>query len=113
MGEVINNIMNSNATGHESGASLKQNIFNENRRMMLEMMVPLNQQLNDMKLLYENTKACSSDLDKKIEEMKKVMTMQMNSLTSGGPAQSMMGGPFAGQSAGMFGNDGLLDPTLL
>ena len=42
MGEVINNIMNSNSTGHESGASLKQNIFNENRRMMLEMMVPLN-----------------------------------------------------------------------
>jgi len=34
--------MHSNATGHESGASLKQNIFNENRRMMLEMMVPLN-----------------------------------------------------------------------
>ena len=43
MGEVINNVMNQNQTGHESGASLKQNIFNENRRMMLEMMVPLNQ----------------------------------------------------------------------
>ena len=42
MGEVINNVMNQQATGHESGASLKQNIFNENRRMMLEMMVPLN-----------------------------------------------------------------------
>ena len=39
MGEVINNVMNQQATGHESGASLKQNIFNENRRMMLEMMV--------------------------------------------------------------------------
>ena len=42
MGEVINNIMNQQSTGHESGASIKQNIFNENRRMMLEMMVPLN-----------------------------------------------------------------------
>ena len=42
MGEVINNVMNQQSTGHESGASLKQNIFNENRRMMLEMMVPLN-----------------------------------------------------------------------
>ena len=42
MGEVINNIMNQSATGHQSGAGLKQNIFNENRRMMLEMMVPLN-----------------------------------------------------------------------
>lgn len=42
IGEVINNIMHNNSTGHENGASLKQNIFNENRRMMLEMMVPLN-----------------------------------------------------------------------
>lgn len=42
IGEVINNIMNQNQTGHENGASLKQNIFNENRRMMLEMMIPLN-----------------------------------------------------------------------
>ena len=59
MGEVINNIMNQQKTGHDTGASVKQNVFNENRRMMLEMMVPLNQQLNDMKLLYENTKSCS------------------------------------------------------
>ena len=43
IGEVINNIMNQNRTGHDSGAAVKQNIFNENRRMMLEMMVPLNQ----------------------------------------------------------------------
>ena len=75
MGEVINNVMNQNKTGHESGASVKQNIFNENRRMMLEMMVPLNQQLNDMKLLYENTKACSTGVETKIEELKKVMVM--------------------------------------
>ena len=38
---------------------------------MLEMMVPLNQQLNDMKLLYENTKACSTGVETKIEELKK------------------------------------------
>ena len=75
MGEVINNMMNQNQTGHESGASIKQNIFNENRRMMLEMMVPLNQQLNDMKLLYENTKSCSSNVEQKIEELKRVMVM--------------------------------------
>lgn len=110
MGEVINNIMNSNATGHENGASLKQNIFNENRRMMLEMMVPLNQQLNDMKLLYENTKTCSTDLDSKIEEMKKIMTMQMSSLNSGAPNQSY--GSMAPNPA-MFSDAGVLDPTLL
>ena len=80
MGEVINNIMNQSNTGHQSGAGLKQNIFNENRRMMLEMMVPMNQQLNEMKLLYENTRACSSDLEQKIESLKKVMGMQMSTL---------------------------------
>jgi hypothetical protein len=43
VGEIVNNIMNQGQTGHESGAALKQNIFNENRRMMLEMMAPLSQ----------------------------------------------------------------------
>jgi hypothetical protein len=85
IGKVINNKMHSNATGNESGAGLKQKIFNENRRMMLEMLVPLNSQLNDMKLLYENTKATSVDVEKKIDELKKVMAVQMNSLTSGQP----------------------------
>lgn len=91
MGEVINNIMNQGATGHESGAGLKQNIFNENRRMMLEMMVPLNQQLNEMKLLYENTKTCSTDLDGKIESLKRVMTSQLGTLQSGTPSASYQG----------------------
>ena len=54
---------------------MKQNIFNENRRMMLEMMVPLNSQLGDMKLLYENTKACSDQVETKIDELKKLMSM--------------------------------------
>ena len=42
MGEVINNIMNQPQTGAASGAGIKQNVFNENRKMMLEMMVPVN-----------------------------------------------------------------------
>jgi hypothetical protein len=42
MGEVINNIMNQPQTGTTSGAAVKQNVFNENRKMMLEMMVPVN-----------------------------------------------------------------------
>jgi hypothetical protein len=102
--------MHSNATGHESGASLKQNIFNENRRMMLEMMVPLNSQLNDMKLLYENTKMTSIDVERKIDELKKVMAMQMNSLTSGLPAGGAM---IATGSMNMFNQEGVLDPTIL
>ena len=41
--------------------------------MMLEMMAPINSQLNEMKLLYENTKATSGDLEDKIDVLKKVM----------------------------------------
>lgn len=52
-------------------------------------MVPLNQQLNDMKLLYENTKACSTGVETKIEELKKVMIMQSDSLSGGGGAPQM------------------------
>jgi hypothetical protein len=43
MGEVINNVMNQGATGVNSASSLKQQVFNENRRMLLEMMSPLSQ----------------------------------------------------------------------
>jgi hypothetical protein len=41
LGEVINNVMNQGATGFNSASSLKQQVFNENRRMLLEMMAPL------------------------------------------------------------------------
>ena len=44
--------------------------------MMLEMMVPVNQQLNEMKVLYENTKATSSDLEAKISDLKRIMINQ-------------------------------------
>jgi archaellum component FlaC len=69
VGEIVNNIMNQGQSGHESGAALKQNIFNENRRMMLEMMAPITQQLNDMKILYENTKATSTDVESKMGQL--------------------------------------------
>ena len=83
MGEVINNIMNQPNTGANSGAGVKQNVFNDNRKMMLEMLVPMNQQLNEMKILYENTKSCSTELESKINELKKVLTMQASQLQSG------------------------------
>ena len=41
--------------------------------MLLEMMAPLSQQLNEMKMLYESTKACSSDVGGKIDELKRVI----------------------------------------
>lgn len=77
---------------------------------MLEMMVPVTQQLNDMKILYENTKSCSSDLEKKIEELKRVMASQATALGSGQP---LGGGGFGGPTAGMFQDNGVLDPSLL
>ena len=43
IGDIINNLMNQGATGPESSGNIKQNVFNENRRMMLEMMAPINQ----------------------------------------------------------------------
>jgi len=68
-------MMNRGNSGAESSASIKQNVFNENRRMMLEMMAPINQQLNEMKLLYENTKSCSGDVGTKIDELKKIIAL--------------------------------------
>ena len=41
IGEIINNLMNRGGTGIDSSANLKQNVFNENRRMMLEMLAPI------------------------------------------------------------------------
>ena len=75
IGELINNMMNRGATGLESQVNLKQNTMNDNRRMFLEMMAPVNQQLNEIKILYENTKTCSTDVGSKIDELKKIIVM--------------------------------------
>lgn len=85
IGDIINNLMNRGATGGESAANVRQNVFNENRRMMLEMLNPVHVQLNEMKLLYENTKNCSTDVGSKIDELKKLIALQQNSLTGGNP----------------------------
>jgi len=63
-----------------------------------------------MKLLYENTKSTSQDVEKKIEELKKVMSMQMNSLSSGTPIGGTM---MSTGNMSMFNHDGVLDPTIL
>lgn len=44
--------------------------------MLLQMLAPMNQQLNEMKLLYENSRATSGDIGDKIDELKKVLAMQ-------------------------------------
>lgn len=40
------------------------------------MMAPMTQQLNEMKLLYENSRATSTDIGGKIDELKKLLSMQ-------------------------------------
>ena len=77
--------------------------------MMLEMMAPINQQLNEMKLLYENTKSCSSDVGNKIDELKKVIQLQQNSLTGGqvGP------NPFINGQANAAQMENFLDPAVV
>lgn len=87
MGEVINNILNQPQTGPSAGGAVKQSVFQDNRKMMLDMMAPMNQQLNEMRLLHENTKQCSGDLEKKIDELKRVLGMQAGQL-AGGPLLS-------------------------
>ena len=66
---------NKGSAGEAAAPSIRQNVFNENRRMMLEMMAPMQAQLNEMKLLYENTKTCSNDVGDKIDELKKVIAV--------------------------------------
>jgi hypothetical protein len=46
-----------------------------------------------MKVLYDNTKSCSSDLVEKITDLKRMMAGQMNSLESGQP---LAGGSIGG-----------------
>ena len=67
--------MNVEGSGPNIAASLKQQIFNDSRRMLLDMMIPFNQQLNDMRLMYENNKSLSKDLGDKIDELKKTFSM--------------------------------------
>lgn len=74
--EVINNVMNQGASGINSAQALKQQIFSENQRMILDIIAPLTHQLTEVKLLHENSKAYSSEMANKIDELKKAIVMQ-------------------------------------
>jgi hypothetical protein len=110
IGEIINNMMNKGSTGAESSSNIKQNVFNENRRMMLEMLAPVNTQLNEMKLLYENTKSCSNDVGGKIDELKKIIQLQTNSLTAG---QGVPPNPFINGDVNAAQMENFLDPNVI
>ena len=105
MNDVINNVLNANATGPGSQANMRQQIFHENRTMLLQMMAPMAQQLNEMKVLYENSKATSSDVGAKIDELKKVLAMQ------GDMYMRPQGGSMYGGS--MNNNMDMMDPNIV
>jgi hypothetical protein len=81
---------------------VKQSVFQDNRKMMLDMMTPMNQQLNEMRLLHENTKQVFGDLEKKIDELKRVLGMRAGQL-AGGP---LLRAPVNKEQSG-------LDPSVL
>jgi hypothetical protein len=88
MTEVINNVLNQSSTGPGSTQNVRQQIFHENRAMMLQMMAPMTQQLNEMKILYENSKTTSTDIGTKIDELKRILAMQQDVYLRGGAQNS-------------------------
>lgn len=102
--------MNNNATGPTSAATVKQTVANDNRRMFLEMMAPINTQLNEMKLIYENTKTCSTDVGAKIDELKKIISLQQNSLMANQPTQQ---NPFLSGEVNPLQMEQFLDPKVI
>ncbi|TNV86295.1 hypothetical protein FGO68_gene5988 [Halteria grandinella] len=105
MTEVLSNVFNQNATGPSTAQNVRQQIFHENRTMMLQMMAPMNQQLNEMKLLYENSKAASGDIGGKIDELKRVLAMQGEMYLRGGNASQ--------QSTNIFQQNEIIDPNIV
>jgi hypothetical protein len=76
--------------------------------MMLQMMAPLNQQLNEMKLLYENSKATSGDIGGKIDELKRVLAMQGEMYLRGGNT-----GMQQSHGNSLFQQNDLMDPNIV
>ena len=56
-----------------STAILRQEQYNDNRRMMSELLAPLSHQLHDMRVMFEGTKSASGEVSQKIEEFKRLM----------------------------------------
>lgn len=59
---------------------LRQEIYNDNRRLMSEILVPLTQQIQDIKVLHEDTKESRDTVVKKIEDWKKTLQSMPGSM---------------------------------
>jgi len=74
MCDLMANLQSQAATGGGNPAALRQEIFADNRRMMLEMMSHYQQQAQEMKTLFESTKTCSKDVLTKIDDVMKTLS---------------------------------------
>ena len=76
--------------------------------MLMEIIAPVQRQLNDMKQMNESTKACSQEVIAKVDEMKRALAYH------GGGAQDM--GSYSSSTRGPLGApqamDGILDPRV-
>ena len=87
--DVLNN--NMNATGKDGSFAMRQEISNQNRSMMMDIIAPLNQRWMEMKVLYENTKSWSEGVSGKIDELKNVIAQYQSSGLSGPMLSSTIG----------------------
>ena len=87
--DVLNN--NLNATGKDGSFAIRQEINNQNRSMMMDIIAPLNQRWMEMKVLYENTKSWSEGVGGKIDELKNVIAQYQSSGLSGPMLSSTIG----------------------
>ena len=62
-------------------------MYNDNRRMMMEMLAPLSQQLMDMRTLYEGSKHENREMTAKMEELKRMYSS--GPILSGAASQPM------------------------
>ena len=55
-------------------AQIKDEVFNSNRRMLLDVLGPLNKQVSDVNNIYEKTKNCAEQVKDKVDELCNVIT---------------------------------------
>jgi hypothetical protein len=63
----------SNLNPRNEGNNLRQEIYNDNRRMLLEILAPLNTQIASIKQIYQETKECAREVNQNTENIRKTV----------------------------------------
>lgn len=82
--DVLNNTVSG---GKDGGFMMRQEMMNQNRQMIQDIIAPLNQKCMDMKILYESTKAYADGAVNKIDELKNIVA-QSHYMSMHGPMLS-------------------------